>query len=230
MHEANGLEKLDFETELDTAIMGDGCYKVTWDPQGEEVRITSPDVQGIYAWWVGDDPSQVWRVASRYNLSAEASEALYGINPRHPRQEVTVVEGWTRELFQLWADDVLLDERPNPYGFIPFIIFPNLREPKKFWGSSDIPILMEPSRELNRAISQLSTILELSGNPVAVLEGVEEARDIAVQSGAVWELTEKARAYLLVLLQGGGVKLHTDYIDILTKTIHDLSEAPKISF
>ncbi len=124
----------------------------------------------------------------------------------------------------------MLDERLNPYGFIPFIIFPNLREPKKFWGTSDIPILIEPSRELNRAISQLSTILELSGNPIAVLEGVEEARDIAVEPGAVWELPEKARAYLLDLLQGGGVKLHTDYINILAKIIHDLSEAPKISF
>ncbi len=95
VYEANGLEELDFETELDTAILGDGCYKLTWDPQEERVRITSPDVQGIYAWWVGDDPSQVWRVASRYVLSAEAAETLYGINPAHPRQEVTVVEGWT---------------------------------------------------------------------------------------------------------------------------------------
>ena len=230
VYEDNGLEELDFDTELDTAILGDGCYKVTWDPKEERVRVTSPDVQGIYAWWVGDDPSQVWRVASQYTLSAEAADILYGITPRHPHQEVAVIEGWTRQLFQLWVDDALMEERPNPYGFIPFIIFPNLREPKTFWGTSDIPILKEPSRELNRAISQLSTILELSGNPIAVLEGVEEARDIAVQPGAVWELPEKARAYLLDLLQGGGVKLHTDYIEILLKTIHDLSEAPKISF
>ena len=117
----------------------------------------------------------MWRVASQYTLSAEAADILYGITPRHPHQEVAVIEGWTRQLFQLWVDDALLEERPNPYGFIPFIIFPNLREPKTFSGTSDIPILKEPSRELNRAISQLSTILELSGNPIAVLEGVEEA-------------------------------------------------------
>lgn len=228
VYEANRLELLDFETELDTAILGDGCYKVIWDPQEERVRISAPDVQGLYAWWVGDDPSRVWRVASSYRLSGEEAEMLYGVSP--PNQEVRVVEVWTAQGFQLWLDESLVDERPNPYGFIPFIIFPNLREPKRFWGVSDIPILMEPARELNRALSQLSTILELSGNPIAVLEGVEEAQDIAVQPGAVWELPEKARAYLLDLLQGGGVKLHTDYIELLYRSLHDLSEAPRISF
>ena len=73
--------------------------------------------------------------------------------------------------------------------------------------------IMEPQRELNRAISQLSKILELSGNPIAVLENVEESEDIAVRPGAVWNIPEDAKAYLLDLLQGGGVSLHIDYIN-----------------
>jgi hypothetical protein len=229
---ANALEQLDFETEVDTAILGDGCYKVTWhDGGGTErggVRITAPDVQGLFAWWVGDDFSQVWRVASRYTLEAEEAEALYGVTPRGP--QATVVEVWTATDFALWVDDRLLEERVNPYGFIPFILFANLREPKKFWGLSDIPPLIEPQRELNRALSQLSAIMELSGNPIAVLEGVEEAQDIAVQPGAVWELPERARAYLLDLLQGGGVRLHTDFIELLYRALHDLSETPRTAF
>ena len=64
-YEANQVEELDFDTELDTAILGDGCYKVTWDPAEQQVRISAPDVQGVYAWWVGDDFSRIWRVASR---------------------------------------------------------------------------------------------------------------------------------------------------------------------
>ena len=210
-YEDNRLEELDLATELDAAVLGDGCYKVIWDPDERRVRISAPDVQGIHAWWVPDDPSKVWRVASSYRISAEDAASLYNVKAGGSEKGVTVVEGWTDSLFQLWVGDNLVDERPNPYGFIPFIIFPNLREPKKFWGTSDVPILMEPARELNRALSQLSTILELSGNPIAVLEGVEESRDIAVEPGAVWELPEQARAYLLDLLQGGGAKLHTDY-------------------
>jgi hypothetical protein len=89
---------------------------------------------------------------------------------------------------------------------------------------------MEPARELNRALSQLSLILELSGNPIAVLENIENAEDIAVRPGAVWEVPEQAKAYLLDLLQGGGVKLHVDYIDLLYRTLHDLSESPRTAF
>ena len=80
---------------------------------------------------------------------------------------------------------------------------------------SDIEPLRESLAELNRALTQLSRILELSGNPIAVLENVEEARDIAVQPGAVWEIPEQARAYLLDLLQGGGVRLHVEYADLV---------------
>ncbi|MCX6013963.1 MAG: phage portal protein [Chloroflexi bacterium] len=73
-------------------------------------------------------------------------------------------------------------------------------------------------------------ILELSGNPIAVLENVEEAKDIAVQPGAVWEIPERARAYLLDLLQGGGIRMHVEYIDLLYRILHDLSESPRTAF
>jgi hypothetical protein len=126
--------------------------------------------------------------------------------------------------------DRLLEEAINPYGFIPFVIYPNIREPKKFWGVSDLVQLREPLRELNRVMSQLSMILELSGNPIAVLENVTEAQDIAVQPGAVWELPEKARAYLLDLLQGGGAGLHVDYANLVLRTLHDLAEVPRSAF
>ncbi|MFQ5874542.1 MAG: phage portal protein [Dehalococcoidia bacterium] len=235
VYEANNLQQLDFDTELDTTILGDGAYKVTWDAQELRVRVSAPDVQGIYVWWVGDDVSRIWRVASRYKLSAEEVELLFGVKGNSAslngrRKDSTVVEVWSANDLEIWIDNVLQEERPNPYGFIPFIVFPNVREPKKFWGVSDIPAIMEPSRELNRAFSQLSMILELSGNPIAVLENVEDAQDIAVQPGAVWELPERARAYLLDLLQGGGVKLHTDFIELVYRAIHDLSESPRTSF
>ena len=79
MHEDNRLEQLDFDTELDTAILGDGCYKVTWDPQERRVRVTAPDVQGLFAWWVADDVGRVWQVASRYHLTTEQAQTLYGV-------------------------------------------------------------------------------------------------------------------------------------------------------
>ncbi len=241
----NNLDQLDFETELDAAILGDAAFKVTWDPHGRPctpdqgadspregcVRVTAPDVQGLFAWWRGDDPARVWRVASRYYLAPEEAEALFQVAPA-PRSGglSTVVEGWTESELEIWLDERLIERGPNPYGFIPFVLYPNLREAKAVWGVSDLAAIIEPARELNRALSQLSHILELSGNPIAVLENVTDAHDIAVAPGAVWEIPPEARAYLLDLLQGGGVRLHVEYIDLIYRTLHDLGESPRTAF
>jgi hypothetical protein len=248
VYEQNRLRQLDYETEVDTAVLGDGCYKATWDPDEERIRITAPDVSGIFAWWLGDDSSRVWRVASRYTLTRDEVEMLHGdvvasvakqsngiaASPPSigfPRSDrVMVTELWTAREFRLFMDNDLVESRPNPYGFIPFIIFPNVKKPKQFWGESDIPIVVQPQRELNRALSQLSRILELSGNPIAVLENVQSAEDIKVQPGALWTIPEDARAYLLDLLQGGGVRLHIDYIDALYRSLHDISEMPRAAW
>jgi hypothetical protein len=264
VYEQNNLQQLDYETEIDTAILGDGCYKVIWDTDEKRIRVTAPDVSGIYAWWLGDDTSRVWRVASRYTLTQDEVHMLYSdviasdlpakawqagakqsqeiaTSPRFigapsndrggaAHSNVVVTELWTAQTFDLFLDNDLLESKPNPYGFIPFVIFPNLREPKKFWGTSDIPSLIQPQRELNRALSQLSRILELSGNPIAVLENIGSAEDIKVQPGAVWTIPEDAKAYLLDLLQGGGVRLHIDYIDLIYRALHDISEAPRAAW
>ena len=228
VYEQNSLSQLDYETEIDTAVLGDGCYKVTWDPDEKRIRITSPDVSGIFAWWLGDDLSRVWRVASRYQLTQDEIRMLHGT--AISKRTAWITEVWTDTTFDMFVDNDPIDSKPNPYGFIPFIIFPNVRDPKHFWGVSDIPVIMQPQRELNRAFSQLSRILELSGNPIAVLENVAEAEDIKVQPGALWTLPEDAKAYLLDLLQGGGVRLHVDYIDHLYRAMHDVTEIPRAAW
>jgi len=240
VYEDNNLQQLDYETEVDAAVLGDGCYKVIWDTGEKRIRITAPDVSGIYAWWLGDDTSRVWRVASRYTLTKDEVEMLYGgviaspdsIGTKQSRgkDRVVVTEVWTDKAFDIYLDNDIIESSPNPYGFIPFIIFPNVKQPKRFWGESDIPILIQPQRELNRALSQLSRILELSGNPIAVLENIASAEDIKVQPGALWTIPEDAKAYLLDLLQGGGVRLHVDYIDLLYRALHDISETPQAAW
>lgn len=233
VYEENGLVELDYETETDCAVLGDACYKVTWDAEKRAVRVSAPDIQNICVWHRGDDPSRLLRVASTYRLSAGEAAVVCGIKPAGlPAQNgmVSITELWSDADFELYMGNRRLLRKSNPYGFIPFIIFPNLREPKNFWGISDIAAICEPQQELNRAMSQISRILELSGNPIAVLENVEEAEDIAVRPGAVWTLPEDSRAYLLDLLQGGGLKSHIEYIELLYRALHDLAEAPRASF
>ena len=163
-----------------------------------------------------------------YRSGQDEISLLYGT--AIAKTQATITELWTATDLVIYLDTDIIQSKPNPYGFIPFIIFPNVKKPKQFWGESDIPVLVQPQRELNRALSQLSRILELSGNPIAVLENVQSAEDIKVQPGALWTIPEDAKAYLLDLLQGGGVRLHIDYIDTIYRSLHDISEMPRAAW
>ena len=125
VHEANGLEQLDFDNEIDCSVLGDAAYKVTWDPSAQgagRVRVSAPDVQGLFVWPWGDDPSRLWRVASRYVLGHEEAEALNGPLPgtsRSRKSEHTIVEVWTDAEFELWPDGAALESRETRTGSSP---------------------------------------------------------------------------------------------------------------
>src|SRR3972149_5326257 len=106
----------------------------------------------------------------------------------------------TRDARAIEANAPRVSPEPNAYGFIPYAIFPTLPVPKSPWGLSDITVIREVAEEMNRTFTALSRILEVSGNPIAALEGVGQPTDIAVEPGAIWDLPERSKAYLLDLL------------------------------
>ena len=226
--DANCLDRIDFDTEIDTAVLGDGAFKVAWNETEARPIITAPDVQGIFAWPMPHNLTDYYQVAHRYLLPDDLAQLAFGVTPK--KSTATIVERWTTEERDIWLDDALIATDPNPYGLIPFVIFPNSPVPKQFWGASDITPIRDVAQELNREVSILSTIMELSGNPIAVLAGVDEAQDIAVDAGAIWTLPPEAKAYLLDLLSGGGVSLHVEYINTIYRALHDLSETPRTTF
>src|SRR5487761_636666 len=68
VHEDQDLELLDFDTEMDCAVLGDAAYKVTRDFERNSVSVVNPDVTGLFVWWQPDDLTKIWRVASQYAL------------------------------------------------------------------------------------------------------------------------------------------------------------------
>ncbi|HEX5939235.1 MAG TPA: portal protein, partial [Dehalococcoidia bacterium] len=59
VYEDNALAQLDFDTEIDCAVLGDAAYRVVWDADEERVVVTAPDVGGIYAWPVAGDVNRL---------------------------------------------------------------------------------------------------------------------------------------------------------------------------
>ncbi len=114
VEEANGLARLDFETELDCAVLGDAAWKVTWDVEEGCVRVSAPDVQGVYVWRRLDDASRIEALASQY-AAGGAPTATAGVSP--VAVEGLVTEYWTAATFELWRGTELERRAPNPYGF-----------------------------------------------------------------------------------------------------------------
>lgn len=233
-----GLSQLDLALASEIAILGDGANKITWDARTGQPRVTSVDPATLAIDREPDDPRRVSRVVQVYGASESDLARLFpqvplalavGTNPAGNRA-IPIAEIWTETEWEVLIAGQVAHRSANPYGWIPYVFAANNPRPHEFWGQSDLGDLEDVCREINRRVTVLSRVLELSGAPIAVLENVDGSDGISVGPGAKWELPEGAKAYLLDLLQGGGTQLHIQYIDLLFRILHDLSETPRTAF
>jgi hypothetical protein len=229
---SNGLDQLDLDLCIAASVLGDAAIKVTWDARAAEPRVVAVDPGGLSVATAGDDPRRVERVRHGYWLMGDQLEPVLGsrVDGWHPGKRYRLIETWGDADWSVSVDGVVVQEGANPYRWIPYVIAVNNPRGDRFWGESDLVDLVDVCRELNARMSVLSRVLELSGAPIAVLENVDGSDGITVGPGAKWELPEGAKAYLLDLLQGGGVRLHIEYVDLLYRALHDLSETPRTAF
>ncbi len=241
---ANDLGAADLATAIDAGVLGDGAFKVTWQSAVREslstadcrlstgqVRIVPVDVQTLFVESAPDDVRRMRVVRQVRVVPRTAAEVTYDVALiAGTTENVTIVEEWSDATYCVRIDDVPVHDGVNPYGFIPYLIFPNTPRPHEFWGVSDLADILEVNRALDRRLSILAQILELSGNPVTVLENVTGAQGVNVAPGALWELPENSKAYLLDLLAGGSVEQHLRYIEALYRIMDDLGEMPRMSF
>ena len=225
-------DRLDFALAIDSAVLGDGVMKVTWDPVAMRPRLAVVDPATLLAWWSPDTPTEAYKFAQHYTLPGQAIAALGWSDPGVlvPDRRYPIVEEWTGDRWLVTVAGQTARDEPNPYGWLPYLVLPNNAAGAEFWGESDLEDLLDSCRELNSRLSVLAHILDLSGAPIAVLENVDGSEGISVGPGAKWELPEGSKAYLLDLLAGNGVNLHISYIDELRKSLHDLAETPRTAF
>lgn len=228
--QANDLPAVDLATAIDAGVLGDGAFKVTWDGDDAQVRIVAVDPQTLFVESAPDDVHRVRAVRHVARMAWTHITALWNVHPVGRDEYATVIEHWTDNTYTVTVERATVHDGPNPYGMVPYVIFPNAPRPHEFWGDSDLTDLIEINRALDRRLSVLAQILELSGNPVTVLENVSGSQGVNISPGALWELPPDSRAYLLDLLAGGSVDQHLRYIEALYRVMDDLAEMPRMSF
>lgn len=230
----HGMAQLDIELCVAAAVRGDAAVKVSWNAHAHHPVVAAVDPATLVVEVAPDDPRRIIDVIQCYGLRGRHIASLFGSETTtlhlDPDRRYRIVERWSDAQWTVTVAGQTLRDEANPYGWIPYVFLANHPSLTGFWGESDLADLYEVCRELNRRMSILSQVLEMSGAPIAVLENIEGSENIAVGPGAKWELPEGSRAYLLDLLGSGGVSLHIDYIGQLFRVLHDLSETPRTAF
>ncbi|NWJ95065.1 MAG: phage portal protein [Chloroflexi bacterium] len=264
MWDDNGLGQVDYDAAVDAAVLGDGGFKVTLQPNeydslhqraephptgyqraephptGGRVVVRAVDVTRLNAGFKYSDLKQLTWVTEQYQLTAGEAREQYGsdlfdavgltLDTLPDNQDVELIERWTEAEYSVEVNRTAIIAGPNPYGFIPYVLFPNRAVPRSAWGESDLEDILPLASEFNVRVSVLSQLLQMSGNPVLVLENVEDSEGLRVGPGAIWHLPEGAKAQLLEMLSSGGVDLHIKYLELLYQMLHDLTEAPASGF
>src|SRR5262249_51796752 len=98
----NDAEAVDLQVAQNAAVLGDGVYKVFWDPLLGRIRMLSVDPRTFFAAWAGDDASTLRRVEVVYSLGAE-DLALGGYGLTEPEAEALCGRSGTAEVVERWT-------------------------------------------------------------------------------------------------------------------------------
>ncbi len=229
----NDLALADLATAIDAAVLGDGAFKVTWDAAAGRVQVAPVDPQSLYVECAPDNPRAVVTVRQYRETPAGGAPvggAGLGYTGHMHGGAGAELEEWTAITYRRAVNGETVWEGANPYGCIPYVVFPNSPRPHDFWGESDLTHLIGLNGQLDRRLSVLASLLELEGNPVTILENVAGSAGIEVSPGAVWELPAGATARTLQLFGGDAADVHIRTIDAIYKALHDLAEMPRSAF
>jgi hypothetical protein len=206
---------------------------VTWDDVEQRIRLATIDPATLYVQTRPDDPTAVEMIAQQYELTQADAPIMFGgllLPAFGSRTKATITEEWTRDYWRVWLqDDAMLTEQ-NPYrGLLPYVVYPNVRIPGQFWGQGDGEHFRSEQDRINESADDGDRSMRLA-NQIVVIENAEGGgRDLAVRPGAIWDLPEDSRAYILDFLAGNAVGQRLWHMADIRETMFALSRVPVIA-
>jgi len=149
------------ENALLAQFLGGSVFQVKYVPYRKELRIpiiiTPIPPDWFFPVWSEDDKYGLLEAFVVYNVSAATAQHQYGVKAES--NLVTYVEHWTREGYSIYIDGkplvlegITYENRPNPFGIVPFAYLPHLRE-GSFFGNGILDDLVGILKEYNARLS-----------------------------------------------------------------------------
>lgn len=222
------------------SVSGDAYVRVYYqrpgtfeDPFGEfpkgKIQVISLPSHIVFPVWDSHDRTKMLECTIKYPVfkSYPTIPALMGFSNNQKWEQVLYKQIWTHEYWQVWEGQELINEGPNPYGFIPIVHIPNYPLANSNYGVSDIEDQIPLNIELNEKMSDISEIIDYHSSPITIVKGAKVGQ---LEKGAnkVWgNLPKESDVYNLQMT--GDLGAATNYINTLRMAMFEVSNIPEIA-
>lgn len=192
-----------YENALLSQILGGHVFKVNYVPYRKDLAVPVwiknivPDF--FLPLWNADDPWDLLEAYIVYRIPRAAAERQWPsmkFEGNHLTY-VTYVEHWTKDHYSIMLDGkpletryetvrVKYDKEPNPFGFVPMVYIPRLREGSNY-GSSLIPDIQGLTVEFNARMADVGDAVRKAIHRRRLGRNISrepEARDLDKNSGS----------------------------------------------
>lgn len=189
--ELAGADELDHQLLTDALVYGESIAKVTWSTERGAVQLSAIHPNNVIVWADPATRDRPHRLMHGYYMAGHTVAQHFKL-PREieagstSRELYPVIEDWTADTWSVSVNGWPVIAEPNPYKTIPYAMLINEPQTGRVWGMSDVVDMVDVCREINSRLSTLSNVLELSGAPIAVFEGVTGTEGITARPGARW--------------------------------------------
>jgi hypothetical protein len=161
--ESNG-RSLQMENAILSQFLGGSVYQLTWQPWRKDeltipivIKSIVPDY--FLPIWQSDDYWNLLEAFVVYRIPGALADRQYGMTNFNDVPWVIYCEHWTADHYSIYLNGeplrsdfsgemITYKEVKNPFGFVPFIYTPHLRE-GSFWGHSHVEDIEGLLKELN---------------------------------------------------------------------------------
>lgn len=191
-------------------------------PKGR-IRLTCVPTQYVFPRYDEHDKDKLLSLLIMYPIHIEKDTGILF----KKRSETTVLykEIWTKDKIFIYQDNLLIQEVPNEYSFIPFVQIKNFPVAGRSRGFGDLDDVIPLNIELNTKKSDVSEIIDYHSAPVTLVYGAKIGN---LEKGAskVWGgLPKDARVENLELQ--GDLEASVSYTNSVKTSMCEIAGVPE---
>jgi len=135
-------------------------------------------------------------------------------------------EVWTNDTVTYLIDNEVTNTQPNIIGEIPFVHIHNYPNSNGHFGISDLVDITAVQKLLNEKATDISDIIDYHGSPITIAYGMKP-HELVKGPDKIWAVpSKKDGADIQTLQLIGDLKASLDFLDVLRKSMLDLSGVP----